>query len=357
MTRVTRRQALGIGLLLVAALSGCRDAGGATAVEVRQSLVTSADRFFDIKSAGPGVFVAVGYKGRIVRTDDGGKSWSAVQSPTTAALLRLCFVDGEYGWAVGHQGVVLHTHDGGKSWQAQQSGSAVALFAVACVDRLHGFAVGDSSTFLRSADGGQHWEMKQVPLSLAGIREDMTLAISDTIYYGMYFGDAHAGWIVGEYGNIRHTTDGGETWDSEHASLLGGAIRDAMDLPAFFDVRVDGDTGIAVGGQGKIAGSENAGRTWRFVDEGRRGSDALYEVTAILPAGVLLVGGGGFVARGQGDAWQPAQVPDGIYSWLAGADVAANGNGFAVGSDGILLHTQDFGKTWTMDAWEKGSTR
>lgn len=351
-----KARALAVGLLFVAVVTRSWEASAVTPPEERPARITAADRFFDIKAAGERVFVTVGYKGRIVRTEDGGTNWREVQSPTTAALLRLCFVDAEYGWAVGHQGVVLHTQDGGKSWQAQKSGTPVALFAVSCIDRLHAFAVGDSSTFLRSQDGGRSWEVRQVPLSLAGIREDMTLAISDTIYYGMHFVDARSGWIVGEYGNIRHTTDGGETWDSEHASLLGGAIRDAMDLPAFFDVRVTGSSAVAVGGQGKIAVSKDGGQTWRFVNEGRRGSDALYEITAIPAGGLLLVGGGGFIARGADDSWQAAAVPQGVYGWLAGADVAASGNGFVVGSDGILLQTQDFGKTWTTATWRGGST-
>jgi photosystem II stability/assembly factor-like uncharacterized protein len=349
---------VGVGFFCLAAVSGCRPAHGTSQVAESRPLVSPAERLFDLKAAKEGVFVVVGDQGKILRTEDGGTHWLQVQSPTRMGLLRVCFVDGEYGWAVGHEGVILHTQDGGKSWQGQDSGTKVALFAVDFVDRLHGFAVGDTSTFLRSQDGGQTWEVKQVPLSLAGIREDMTLAIADTIYYGMDFIDARNGWIVGEYGNIRHTLDGGETWASAHASLLTGANRDAMDLPAFFDVRIDRDSGkgVAVGAQGKIAISADKGETWRFSEDQRKNANGLYDAI-ISTGGFLTVGGGASIALGQGDAWQSATVPAGIYAWLAGVDVAANGEGFAVGSHGILLHTRDFGKTWMLASWEKGSVR
>jgi photosystem II stability/assembly factor-like uncharacterized protein len=352
MSSISRRW-VSLGLWSVIALAGCQEAGGAKNNEPARALVTAADRFFDVKAVREGVFVAVGYKGRILSTEDAGDRWHEVKSPTTTALTQLFFVDAEFGLAVGHAGTILRTQDGGKSWQLQKSSTQVPLFAVDCLDRSLCFAAGDASTFLRSKDGGQTWEPKSIPLSLAGIREDMTLAISDTIYYGVDFVDSHTGWVVGEYGNIRHTVDGGETWDSQHVSLLGGEIRDAMDLPAFFDIRLNGDKGIVVGAQGRVAVTEDAGQTWRLLEKGRVGSQPVYDLTPVSTGGFVLVGAGGLIVRGADDTWQPAKSPGGIYTWLAAADLTPSGKGLAVGSLGILLQTKDHGQSWTMGAWNE----
>src|SRR5688572_25158405 len=68
---------------------------------------------------------AVGDRGVIWHTSDGGRSWKQQQSPTQCRLEAVQFLDGEIGWAVGGctqpythltEGVVLRTRDGGKSW-------------------------------------------------------------------------------------------------------------------------------------------------------------------------------------------------------------------------------------------------
>src|SRR5690349_16960337 len=47
-----------------------------------------------------------------------------------AALNGAHFVDANAGWAVGDRGVIWHTEDGGGTWSEQQSGVACHLSAV-----------------------------------------------------------------------------------------------------------------------------------------------------------------------------------------------------------------------------------
>jgi len=321
-------------------------AGAAPGGDAWRALVTPADRFFDVRSVDGSTFVALGYDGRILRTEDAGRSWQEVRAAGRISLTRVRFVDARVGFAVGHRGTILRTEDGGRSWEAQASGTEAALFDVDFPDPEHGFAVGDRSTLLRTRDGGRTWEAHEVPISLVGVRADASLAISDTIYYGVDFTDARTGWIVGEYGNIRHTTDGGETWDAQHGSLLGGAFRDAMDLPTFFGVRVEHGRGIAVGGLGKIALLDGDGTGWRFVDGTPLGAAPIYDLVPIRQGGFLAVGAGGLVGTGAGEHWARATAPADLYGWLASADVDDAGTGLAVGSNGVLLATADWGASW-----------
>ena len=77
-----------------------------------------------------GMGLVVGRYGRILRTSDGGSSWSRINSPTTAHLHGLSFnhenthsgeeydaLEESTGWAVGDEGTILQTDDRGETWR------------------------------------------------------------------------------------------------------------------------------------------------------------------------------------------------------------------------------------------------
>ena len=58
--------------------------------------------------------VAVGAYGTILRTDDGGATWTTQSSGTTNDLYAVSFVDANTGTAVGARGTILRTNTGGQ---------------------------------------------------------------------------------------------------------------------------------------------------------------------------------------------------------------------------------------------------
>ena len=73
--------------------------------------------------------IAVGSRGMIIASDDGGKSWTQSLSPVQSDLLAVNFHTPNDGWVVCHDGVVLHTADAGKTWEEQLDGrSAGEIF-------------------------------------------------------------------------------------------------------------------------------------------------------------------------------------------------------------------------------------
>jgi len=63
--------------------------------------------------------------------------------------------------AVGGFGTILRTTDGGDSWTLQPSGTTENLFGVSFVDANTGTAVGDHETILRTDDGGDTWTLQR----------------------------------------------------------------------------------------------------------------------------------------------------------------------------------------------------
>src|SRR5438034_7511592 len=99
----------------------------------------------------------VGEYGTIVRTTDGGNSWTIQVSGTTQNLWAVSFKDSNKGTAVGEGGTILGTTDGGANWVPQTSGTTLQLRGVSLSDANNGTAVGEGGTILRTTDGGNSW--------------------------------------------------------------------------------------------------------------------------------------------------------------------------------------------------------
>jgi hypothetical protein len=76
---------------------------------------------------GNGLYVAVGFKGRIQSSPD-GVEWTIRNSGTANSLYGISF-EGELFLAVGNKGTVLSSTDG-ISWAAKTSGTTNALSAI-----------------------------------------------------------------------------------------------------------------------------------------------------------------------------------------------------------------------------------
>eukprot|EP01041_Mallomonas_annulata_P040423 gene40423-64322_t len=60
--------------------------------------------------------IAVGPRGLILLSEDGGVSWRQVGSPVSTDLTTVRFASSGVAWAVGHDAVALRSPDGGASW-------------------------------------------------------------------------------------------------------------------------------------------------------------------------------------------------------------------------------------------------
>jgi hypothetical protein len=67
------------------------------------------------------------------------------------------FVDASTGTVVGEYGTIVRTTDGGNSWTIQASGTTQTLWAVSFTDANNGTAVGEAGVILRTTDSGAHW--------------------------------------------------------------------------------------------------------------------------------------------------------------------------------------------------------
>jgi len=105
--------------------------------------------------------------GIILRTTNGGTTWTSQTSGTINSLYGVSFTDSDNGTAVGDDGTILRTTDGGATWTQQTSGTTNSLYGVSFTDSENGTAVGMQGTILRTTNGGvsfvEEEEIDEIP--------------------------------------------------------------------------------------------------------------------------------------------------------------------------------------------------
>ena len=143
--------------------------------------------------------VAVGQRGHVLVSDDQGRSWSQSQVPLSADLVAVSFPDDRHGWAVGHDGVVLHTDDAGATWQTQLDGRRTGALVLEQANR--------QAATLTAVD----------PKRAQALLADATRFSEHSIenpWLDVWFSDPSNGFVVGAFGMVLRTTDGGRSWES-----------------------------------------------------------------------------------------------------------------------------------------------
>ena len=206
----------------------------------------------------------------LLKTTNGGGSWSRVEAAgkdVNARLLRVVFADREHGWTFGEEGALFATTDGGATWARQRVPTRRLLLGGTFLDARTGWLAGASATLLYTSDGGTTWhEGSVVPasaLSAESAPAAQVVAASAPTELprinAVSFIDARRGWAVGSGGAIFATVNGGRSW----RALRSATDADLHDVK-FFDERV----GCAVGAEGTVIHTWNGGETWhtRSVD-------------------------------------------------------------------------------------------
>jgi len=144
---------------------------------------------------------AVGYGGNVITTDDGGVTWKSQTTGPQNQLLGVSAYDDKFCWVVGDQGLILNTQDGGENWNIQNSGVEFSLWDIRFTTPLKGWAVGDLSSVLFTNDGGTTWQKEQNSQIYGQLKK-------------VFFVDENHGWICGRNNTMYRTTNGGNNWQS-----------------------------------------------------------------------------------------------------------------------------------------------
>ena len=201
-----------------------------------------------VKFTNPQTGYVVGDSGTLMKTSNGGITWTA-NHDYSQKLTCVFFVTADTGFVTGYGGTIIKTVDGGQSWFPQYSGTSRDVRSVFFTDSdigfavvfLYGYILDDESSLLKTHDGGTTWK----PIGY----------VRDPLINSIFFTDASTGYLAGQRlyrqnGYILKTTYSGVRWDTTSVGQVPG-------LSSIFFT--DANTGYAVGGSGTILKTTNGG--------------------------------------------------------------------------------------------------
>ena len=259
--------------------------------------------FDDVAVLERGEIWGVGYDGkdpnRIYHSTDSGNHWETISIPGSGFSLKaLSFPDGQHGWVVGGYGSVLRTSDGGKSWSQLERPTGSDLHAVHFLNPLVGYAAGRTGTkdpktgaethgieILCTKDGGEAWRRcyqddesfsvfqiattseSRAFVSLVDrlMRTDnqgetwQQVDLSAKYISSIAFAPDGTGWLVGSHGVFQHSIDDGKTWQQSSSLTQDFVNRDWWAI-AFNSSGI----GLAVGENSTLALTTDNGKTWEL---------------------------------------------------------------------------------------------
>ena len=257
---------------------------------------------------------------RIVKTTDGGDTFTATTPPAESAF-AVELASATRGLAVGNFGGAVISDDGGDTWRVV-GGRLSDNFTIleAATDRI-AYAGGRSGALARTTDSGQTWSNVSPPTSL-GIRAVAAPTASRL-------------FVLADDGTVQRSDNGG----ASYRLLNTGTPVGARDI-----VATDADHVVVIGTRG-VRRSINGGESFSSVsDRDLRGAGLLMADTA----------GSGIVAAGRlrllfspngGLSWRRLRrpTPSGIYD----ISFVSTQTGYLVDMSFRLWRTANAGRTWT----------
>ena len=301
----------------------------------------------------------VGERGHILYSDDECSGWIQVEVPVSVTLTAVYFPSYDNGWAVGHEGVVLHTEDGGKTWTKQLDGYKLNELMVTKLKQM----IQAKTKLLEDmeAEPGEDQPEALEEDKETGLDEDqreaLEVEIEDLEYFlsdwelaskegptlplmDVWFKNDREGMVVGAFGIILGTEDGGETWKP-----LLDRIHN-IDGFHYYGITRSGDDLFVAGEAGILYRSEDFGQSWQQLESPYEGS---YFGIISDPAGGFITAfglrGHIYYSLDRGETWVPSKT--GSRASLSGGAFLSDGSFCVVGVDGAVLRSTDRGKTFT----------
>ena len=293
-----------------------------------------------------GRLVAVGSRGHVLTSDDGGESWQQSRVPTRQMLTALHFPTDSRGWAVGHDGLILASICGGDTWVVQRDG----LEDQRALDRRRLASVLARQNALRdelllASDRAAREQLQDRLDALDSERDDLEQALEQPVFapplLDVFFADPLTGVAVGAFNTLLITEDGGLNWRSAGDRLDNP---DEMHLNA---VVGDGEGGFWIAAEGGLLfRSLDGAATWERLESPYTAS--WFGIVRSPRSGVLLafgLRGNLFRSVDQGNSWD--SVATGVERSISGGAFLSDSFAVLVGAVGIMLVSSDGGLTFS----------
>lgn len=216
-------------------------------------------------------------------------------------------------------------------WEPINSNSEGSIYAVQFLSESEGYFCGGDGIH-KTTDGGNNWDKMDF------LSPD-SLYLNGCIFYGLHFFNSITGVVVGYvfWDNaeiILRTNDSGLSWTIVHLGGFDSALNDV-----FF---IDQNNGFAVGKNGRILKTTNAGVNWSALGSGT--TETLNSIDfSSVSQGCIAGENTMLYTNNAGFSWNESNFP--IASFYD-VNYASSTIAYAVGNNGLVIKTYDSGISW-----------
>ncbi len=183
----------------------------------------------------------------LMKTADGGATWNRIdlRNPLRQRITRIFFAKNGFGLAIGETGALFGLKDDDTSWKRLTLPSSYLMSDGVFIDEFRGTIVGGGGTILFTEDAGISWNRAFVSGKPA------------SRFNAIFFNDKRVGWTVGSGGKIFQTVNGGRIWRAQRSNSAE-RLNDVFFL--------NSAEGWAVGDNGEMLHTTTAGNIWRRIN-------------------------------------------------------------------------------------------
>lgn len=292
---------------------------------------------------------STGY-GMILFSADGGDTWVR-QGMGSSALLGIDIqdiwaIDENNVWAIGSNNAILRTINGGQTWtrvQAPVNTANPVLMSISIVNKTNIWISGANGTVYNSTDNGGTWTMFDTAVFHNAALQGIWAISPEKVYVVGQSGD------VAGRGFIGYTLDGGVTWDS---------VTPAEDYNQheWIGVTASGNTIVVYGGKAHYVVSTDGGTTWENGYVPHTGGESGADINHLIMLNSQTWWGAFdegqiFITSDGGTSWTLQQTGQGGY-FMVGIDAWDSQLAIAVGAplsmpiQSPIIKTGNGGTSW-----------
>jgi photosystem II stability/assembly factor-like uncharacterized protein len=295
------------------------------------TVVHRGDTLKSVVAPSADAIYAVGNNGEIMKSVDGGNHWAHLSMKTNVSLTNAFSLSDSVIIVAGIPGFISRSSDGGNSWSVRRTLPStsynITVVGLKYYDPLHAVAIDTRSIVLRTSDGGMTWN-ESAPYSSADVRSVGFYGLDSIISISW-----HNGALV------YLSTDRGVTW-----SPRGNASLDLIFRAAF----LRGGVCYAIGkyyqnSLQRLERSTDFGATWK---ESKLALTFNQNFAFANDSTGFLLGSDYVVYKtvDSGSTWRPKASSNGLS--LNGIGLSDRNNVIVVGDSGLIMRTTDGGDSW-----------
>ena len=292
----------------------------------------------DVQFVTDQIVYGVGNSGVVVKSTDGGETWSEIYFGQTRNFLSLHFFDENFGFVGGpfetarggSTEMLSKTTDGGDTWAVISSFQLNDFQDMEFLDDQNGLVASRDGEILYTSDAGDSWD---------------TYVVGSHDFYDIHIKNDTTYWAAGESGGLFSTSDSGQTWSLAVDIDTMGLSRSSND---FFAVEfLNEDVGFAVGATfdaSFVLKTVDGGTSWIRLTTNN--FEYIVSDLEIGPNGEIVMVGGKrvfdepignaiYISKDEGETWDIIRDSGGPLSWSAVDHI--NGQWIAVGYSGASV--------------------